>query len=537
MNMQHLTDKSFPRRNRKSILGAAMLAAAFLIGGSDVNGQPAATQPATRSVNPTTRAARPATQPVAAPAPVALQAAPDAQPSMLDIDSAGGSGKISLSVNKSAVIRTIRNIDRVSVGNPDIADVNVIASNSVLLTAKKTGSTQLIVWDEVGRTQMIDIDIVNDLAQLQDQLTKLFPDSKIEVSAAAGAIALNGRVPNLEVAQQAAQLAAPYSSGENKVLNFLEISGGQQVMLMVKFAEVSRSATNALGVNFGFTDGTAIGGTATNGVPGFSVLTENRQNFLGVPQSGAYTLFANAEFGGMSLTALINAMRQNNLMRLLAEPNLTAISGQEAQFLAGGEFPIPVPQSTGGGTAITVEYQEFGVKLKFTPIVLGNGKIRLKATPEVSDLDFSSGVVNQGFRIPIINKRSVTTTVELAEGQTFALAGLLSNQVSASRDVTPLLGDIPILGNLFRSVRYERKETELVVLVTPHLVAPMNPGEVPQLPGEKWRYPNEGELFWDHDLGGPVTQGATTQPTVAEAPPKFQGEFGFAPVATTDLGE
>jgi len=493
------------RRHRASIVSVTTLVAVVLTGSATVIGQPSSTQPA--------------------------DAAPTSG-SVLAADSAGGTGKISLSVNKSSVIKTLRKIDRVSVGNPEIADVNVIAADTLLVTAKRTGTTQVMVWDDNRNMQSVDVQVVNDLQQLQDQLTKLFPDSKIEVSGANGAIALRGRVPSLEVAQQASQLAAPYSSGENKVLNFLEISGGQQVMLQVKFAEVSRNASSSLGVNFGISDGISHFGSNVDAANQF---TTGSTGSLVRGVGGTNTLFGGGQIGNVSFDVFLTALRRNNLMRMLAEPNLIAISGQEATFLAGGEFPVPVPQSSSsGGTTITIEYKEFGVKLKFTPVVLGNGKIRLKATPEVSDLDFSSGVINQGFRIPTVNKRTVSTTIELAEGQTFALAGLLNTQVTSSKDVTPLLGDLPIIGALFNSVRYERKETELVVLVTPRLVAPLNPDQVPQLPGEKWRYPNEGELFWEHDLGGPVTATApaSTQPVVASEPPKFQGEYGFAPAVT-----
>jgi pilus assembly protein CpaC len=226
---------------------------------------------------------------------------------------------------------------------------------------------------------------------------------------------------------------------------------------------------------------------------------------------------------------LIAALRENSLLRVLAEPNLTAISGQEANFLAGGEIPIPVPQDSGGGSStITIEYKEFGVGLKFVPLVLGDGRIRLKCAPEVSDLDFTNAVTLQGFRVPAITKRSLSTTVELKEGQTLALAGLLNSRITSSSSVVPLLGDIPVLGALFRSQSYNRQETELVVLVTPRLVSGMNNDQLPALPGEKWRTPTEGELFWLNDLGGELP--AVKKPVAAQKPARFQGNYGFAPV-------
>jgi len=224
----------------------------------------------------------------------------------------------------------------------------------------------------------------------------------------------------------------------------------------------------------------------------------------------------------------LTAMRQNNLLRVLAEPNLTVLSGKEANFLAGGEFPYPVPQTNGGsGTTITIEYKKYGVKLNFTPVALGDGRIRLHVAPEVSDLDYSNAVTLNGFVIPGLTTRTADTTVELSEGQTLSLAGLLNTRVRATNTITPVLGDIPILGALFRSVRYERSETELVVLVTPRLVSGLNPGEVPAATGERWRYPTEGEVFWRADMGGPLADDGRT-PT-ATPPKRFQGAYGFAP--------
>jgi pilus assembly protein CpaC len=385
--------------------------------------------------------------------------------------------------------------------------------------------------------------VLLDSTALQHQLNEMFPGAKIEVADVNGAVALRGRVPTLQVAEQAAQVAQPYAA---RVLNFLEIAGGQQVMLEVKFAEVSRAATTALGVNLGFTDGTAIGGSNIGQVAPFAPVESDVTPgtiALGVPTTlgESVTLFGRGEIGSTAFHAFVSALRQNNLLRVLAEPNLVTVSGQEAEFIAGGEFPVPVPQTgsgEGGGQAITIEYREFGVKLKFVPIVLGDGKIRLKVSPEVSDLDFTAAVRIAGTQVPGLRKRNLTTTIEMTEGQTFAVAGLLDSNVTASKDVTPILGDLPVLGALFRSVRYQRRETELVVLVTPHIVAPMNPDQVPVLPGQHWRHPSEAELFWNRDLGGerPAPRGdeRPTSPATADAePPRFHGQYGFTPAAPT----
>ena len=450
-------------------------------------------------------------------------------------------GKVSIKVNNTTVVKTARPYKRVSVGQPDVADFNAIAPTSILLTAKKPGTTQLIVWDEQERSQVIDVNVLMDLEALKDSLKAAFPDGKIDVAYSSGTVVLRGQVSNLDDADHAAQIATPFAG---KVVNMLEVAGGQQVMLQVRFAEISRSATHALGVNGAFVDGAFIG---ANNIGQLNPLTSFIPGNVGNTPPGAganvreqginpsVTLFGAGQIGSFYLQAFVEALRQNNLLRILAEPNLTAISGQEANFLAGGEFPIPVSQggqSAGGGAAITIEYREFGVKLRFVPLVLGDGRIRLKVAPEVSDLDFTTAVRFSGFVVPGLSQRKVTTTVELADGQTFAIAGLLNNNVTSTKDVVPVLGDLPIVGTLFRSVRYQRKETELVVIVTPHLVSPLNPSQVPLLPGEQWHHPSEVELFLNQDVGGPRKQGADSKSkNPPRSAPLFQGTVGYAPVA------
>jgi len=409
-------------------------------------------------------------------------------------------GKVQLVMNKTTVITTARPYKSVSIGQPEIADVTPVSPTNILVTAKKPGSTQVIVWDDQNRSQVADVHVTMDLDALHAQLKAMFPGASIEVAAMNGALALKGRVPDLQTAEQAVIAAGSYGV---KVMNFLEVGGGQQVMLQVRFAEVSRSATSQLGVNFAMSDGIFSLGSNVGQVTPSGFMDGGPGSLATQSVGSGVTLFGSGQTGAVAFRYFIQALRQNNLLRVLAEPNLIAMSGQEASFMAGGEFPVPVPQSgTGGAATITVEYREFGIRLGFVPVVLGDGRIRLKMTPEVSDLDFSTPIVISGSRIPVVNKRKVTTTVELADGQTFAVAGLLNNNIAAAKDVTPGLGDIPVLGALFRSVRYQRKETELVVLVTPKLVAPMNPGQVSKLPGEHWRNPNEAELFINQDIGG-----------------------------------
>jgi pilus assembly protein CpaC len=444
-------------------------------------------------------------------------------------------GSLRILMNKSVTLTTSRPYKRLNVGEPEIAEVNAIGTTKILVTAKKAGSTQLIIWDEDDNSQTIDVMVQANLLQLRDLYARLMPGARIDVVDNDGVIALTGQVPTVTTADHAAQLASSYG---NKVLNLLEVAGGQQVMLQIRFAEVSRSATTALGVNFVYNDGSSFGGSNVGQVsPGGlreaeqSDITNGASPVNGlvptVQVTPAVTLFGVGTAGNTALGAFITALRENNLLRVLAEPNLVAISGQEADFLAGGDFPIPIVQGgSDQGTSITVEFREFGVRLNFLPVVLGDGRIRLKLNPEVSDVDFTNAVTAQGFRVPGRRTRRLSTTVELQDGQTFAVGGLLDNRVAANKSVTPLLGDLPVVGALFRSVRYQRNETELVVLVTPRLVRALNPGDVPQLPGEDWRHPSEVNLFLNGDLGGPR---AEDREKMAPAPRRFIGNYGLVP--------
>lgn len=445
-------------------------------------------------------------------------------------------GRILLTSNKSRLINTRVPCHVVDVTQPDVVLGKVITATNILVTGKKPGSSQLVLWDDQGHSQAVDILVGADLDALQSQLKKLVPEASIDTSMAEGSLVVRGRVPSAQVADQVMQLATPYAP---KVINLLEVSGGQQVMLQVRFAEVSKSASTALGVNFAAASGIGFGANTIGQIEPFGIMPNSTPPAVSVAAPGSnVTAFGQAAVGKTAVDIFISAMRENSLLRVLAEPTLTTTSGQEASFLAGGEVPIPVPQTGGGAngvSVITIDYKKFGVQLKFVPVVLGDGRIRLKVTPEVSDLDETHSITNAGFQIPAFTTRVTSTTVELNEGQTLSLAGLLNTRVNSDTQVTPLLGDLPILGTLFRSVRYSRQETELVVLVTPHLVSGMNPAQVPELPGEHWRYPTESELFWHRDLGGPAPQ-AGRGPSMMP-PPQFHGTYGFAPVPAAQTAD
>ena len=445
-------------------------------------------------------------------------------------------GNIRLLVNKSVTVTTSRPYKRISVAQPDVADVNGISPTRILVRGVKAGSTQVIIWDEDDNSQSIDVLVQANLLQLRELYGRLMPQANIDIVDNDGVIALTGTVPTVNAADQAASLASGYGS---KVLNLLEVSGGQQILLQIRFAEVSKTATSQLGVNLGYSDGRSFMGSNVGNAGNFSVRQSQNDpdaSDLGITQTAADTVFGRALFNDVVLAYFVKALRDNNLLRVLAEPNLVAISGQEAEFLAGGDFPVPVVQggtSAGSGTAISVQFREFGVKLNFLPVALGNGRVRLRLSPEVSDVDFTNAVLTQGFRIPGTRTRRLTTTVEMQEGETFAVGGLLDNRVAANKSVTPLLGDLPVLGALFRSVRYQRSETELVILVTPRLVKGLRPGEIPALPGEDWRHPSELGLFLNGDVGG--TRDKTT--TMPQPTRRYIGSYGFIPAESDPVAE
>lgn len=463
-------------------------------------------------------------------APVAAQA--DTASSDVVSSDEKPSQVITIEPGKAKKLSFPQRIKKANILLPDVADVIALGPNDLLITAKKAGSTQLILWDEDDHTQIVEIDVSTPLARLQKQLVSLFPDSKIKIEDANGTLTLTGNVRDLQTAAQVEQVAAPYSTG-NKLVDLLEISGGQQVMLKVKFAEVSKQAEEQLGFNFGGNDGVSTFG-ANIGANSLGLAgTSAGGNSLLVP-TGALgdtlaSMFGTGAFGPIAFAYFIDALEQNSLLRTLAEPDLVTTSGQKATFLAGGQFPYPVPQNSGGGTSITIQFQQYGVQLDFTPIVLGNGRIRLKVHPDVSQLDYSHTVTLDGTTVPGLTERSADTTIELAEGQTFALGGMLQDQISASNNQFPILGDLPIIGALFHSVSYQKNDTELVIMVTPVLVHGIDPGDLTPVPGEHWRDPSIGQLFWLKDMGGEVYPPPQRLNAPSDQAPPFQGPAGFQP--------
>jgi len=443
----------------------------------------------------------------------------------------GPNNTITLAPAGSRTLSLDHRVKRAEVLAPDVADVHPLNPTDLLLTGKKAGVTQLVVWDDNDRTQIFQIIVQSNIEALKKQLKILFPTSTIAVHEEPGQLVLSGNVKDEKIAQDAENVASGFAP---KILNLLQIAGGQQIMLQVRFAEVSKSAETQLGINFGGSDGLSFlseGGqlgtntfAASGAVPGT----------LTGPAGLTASLFGQGEIGKVAFQVYLNALSQNQLLRNLAEPNLITSSGQTATFLAGGSIPIPVSQgSTGGGSSISIEYKDFGVSLKFTPVVLGNGRIRLNVAPEVSELDYGHAIVipGSGSTVPALTKRNLNTTVELSEGQTYAVGGLLQTQSSASNQQILGLGDLPVIGALFRSVQYQKDETELVVLVTPVFVNGIDPGDVTQIPGGNWHDPSNYQFFFKKDMGGelPDLDHAPTLPENDPAP-RFHGEYGFHPV-------
>jgi pilus assembly protein CpaC len=395
---------------------------------------------------------------------------------------------VRLMVGRSMILDLGTPIARVSLTSADIADAMVTSPNELLINGKMPGTISMFVWDRSGGIRRFEVVVQRDLARLNEQVKSLFPGETIAAASNGKSLILSGSVTSKEVAERAIDVAAGYVDKKEEVVNLLQVREGlasNQVLLRVRFAEVSRTALMELGTQlFTGPNGykSVIGRTTTQQQPaptfdaqgsGSNVLTFS--DFMNV-------FLFDAKH---SLGVDIKALQTKGLFQTLAEPNLVAESGKEASFLAGGEFPVPVAQgSSGGAVAISVTFKEFGIRLNFTPIVNGD-RVHLKVRPEVSTLDFANGVSLNGFRIPALSTRRAETELELMNGQTFAIAGLLDNTVTNTMQKIPGIGDIPILGQLFKSRVSQKEKTELVVMITPEILPRNSSGvtaDIPKMP-------------------------------------------------------
>jgi len=464
-----------------------------------------------------------------------------AQAQSRDEDSGGGVQHIVLTLHKSRTLVLPQPFASVVVGSPELVDALPMSDNRLYIQGKRIGTTNVSVFNQsMQLAGVIDIEVTPDVGYLQEKVRASTGSRAIRVGSSNGQIVLSGTAGNAVAADRAVEVAKSMIPEGVSIVNAMKVAPSQQVMLRVRFLEVARTASREIGVNWfgannagnrGFTTGvgtSSAGGRPaigpTQGLPGCGTppcvdasgnpipAPGSTQNAPGLPIfntvgtllpaiSGAVAApfgvaLANIATKGGSLDVTLSALETKGLVRRLAEPDLVALSGDTASFLAGGEFPVPTAQTSSGGfPIITTEYKPFGVQLTFVPTVLDGGIINLRLVPSVSELDFTQAVTTAGFTIPSITKREARTTIELRDGQSFAIAGLLQSRNHRDIQQLPWIGSVPVLGALFRSAAYQQLETDLVVIVTPHLVAPSVPGQRLASPLDNYIPTNDVDFF------------------------------------------
>lgn len=461
-------------------------------------------------------AAQNAPAPTAPPDAQAPVATPDTATTTLPPQTAStsteqqGSAPLRVMVGKSLLINTSERLKRISVTDPAVADALVVTPTQVLVHGRTPGEVSLLIWDELERSRSFDLRVDVDVTAAAEEIHRIFPDEAITVSPSRNAMVLNGHVSTEDVAKHAGLIGEAYTKSVVNVLTFGPV-GAQEVLLEVKFAEVDRSALNQIGFNLLSTGAGNVFGNITTGQFGSTTIggitdriTTRATPYPDVPTKttgpGVGTFSSTTTVGDLlnmflfspelHLGAVVRALQARNLLQILAEPNLIAVNGKEASFLAGGEFPFPVVQPSNGTNTVTIQFKQFGVQLKFTPVITPSGLIHLHVAPEVSTLDFSNSITIGGTTIPALSTRKAETEFELQDGQSFVIAGLMDNRVTSLINKVPGLGDLPILGNFFKSKSYSRNNSELIVLVTARRISPTT-GLAP-LP----KYP---QPFLDHD--------------------------------------
>jgi pilus assembly protein CpaC len=470
--------------------------------------------------------------------PVALNADTPAASSggAADTDTA-----VQLLVGRSTLLNMGAGITRVSLTSPNVADAMVTTPSQLLIHGKAPGTISMFVWDKTGGIKRYEVVVRRDLSQLVDQVQQLFPGEPISVHSNGKDVVISGVVSSKYVVDKAAEVAAGYVEKKEDVVNLLRQQEGvasNQVLLRVRFAEVSRTAMTELGSSLianGFKDGRWFGRTTTQQ---FAAPAFDSQSAGGLVFSDFLNLFIYDNKN--NLGAVVKALQTKGLFQSLAEPNLIAENGKEASFLAGGEYPYPVVQGQSGGQTVTIQFKEFGVRLHFTPTIVGGDLVKLKVAPEVSSLDFGNAVSISGFRVPAITTRRTETEVELADGQTFAIAGLLNNTVTSQLQKIPGIGDIPILGYLFKSKAAQKEQTELVVMITPTILRRGSTGVSPKLPDLIEPYMPQSKKTlpapapWNPGASGQASQSAPVPAptTVQPAVPANQPAYVQAPQPT-----
>ncbi len=423
------------------------------------------------------------------------------------------SSSLNVPMNRAIVVESDVAFAELSIANPNIADISTLSDRTIYVLGKLPGRTTLTLLGGDGRLiTNIDVRVTPDVAEFKERLRQILPNEHIEVRTANDGIVLSGTVSSSTRLDRALDLATRYAPG--RVSNLMSVGGTQQVMLKVRFAEMQRSVSKALSGGLTSNGGAVIAGG------GSGSLTSPAAASLALNSKSLGQAAVSFSIGGTQLGILLEALETKGVVRTLAEPNLTALSGQSARFLAGGEYPIPVPQQNG---TISIDYKPFGVELQFTPTVVDSDIINIKLNASVSSLDSTNSIVLNGNTVNAFKKRETSTTVELRDGESFAIAGLLQDDFRDLNGQVPWIGDIPILGALFRSTEYQRSQSELVIIITPHLVTPTR-GEALMLPTDRVQIPTESELFGFGKVVG------SHQPTGAAgevARQDFSGSYGY----------
>ncbi|MGR3291091.1 MAG: type II and III secretion system protein family protein [Paracoccaceae bacterium] len=451
---------------------------------------------------------------------LSIGTAPLSNAETLSVMQGTASSALNVAVNRAVVVESDEPFAEVSIANPGIADISTLSDRTLYVLGKSPGRTTLTLLGPDARLiTNVEVHVTLDIAEFKERLRQILPNEHIEVRTANDGIVLSGTVSSIARLDRALDLANRYAP--DRVSNLMMVGGTQQVMLKVRFAEMSRSVAKSLqgGLIANFTSSTlnAAAGGGSGGLTALAPPTAGHS--LSTESVGG--IGATFTVGSVELGILLEALESKGLVRTLAEPNLTALSGQSAQFLAGGEYPIPVVDDEG---RVFIEYKRFGVELNFTPRVVDGDVINIELTAAVSGIDTTNTFQGNGFSINAFKRRETSTTVELRDGESFAIAGLLQDDFRDLAGQVPWLGDIPILGALFRSSEYQREQSELVIIITPHLVTPTR-GEALALPTDRIRPPTEAELFL---FGKTASTNRPTSGAAGEvAKQDFSGSYGY----------
>jgi pilus assembly protein CpaC len=434
----------------------------------------------------------------------------------LRIIEGSASAPLNIPMNRAVVVESDVPFAELSIANPGIADISTLSDKSIYVLGKSPGRTTMTIMGPDGKLiSNVEVYVTPDIAEFKERLQQILPGENIEVRTANDGIVMSGTVSSAVKLDRAIELANRYAP--DRVSNLMNVGGTQQVMLKVRFAEMQRSVSKNLSASLGMTGGAKMGMVGATGTLANQSKVNLKDGFLALKDGTQGAVGLGFTAGSLEFGVLLEALETKGVVRTLAEPNLTAMSGQEAKFLAGGEYPIPV--SDNGG--VKIEYKPFGVQLAFTPTVLDDDVINLVIKASVSSIDSTNTVQASGFAFDAFKRRETSTTVEMRDGESFAIAGLLQDDFRDLNDQVPWVGDIPIIGSLFRSAEYQRAQSELVIIVTPHLVNPTR-GEALALPTDRVKLPSEKDLFLFGNVVG-KQKGAAGE----VAKQDFSGSYGY----------